>query len=578
MVLPLYLERATGPPAKIAAANTRREQWSRVSRAILLVAVFGFYLYMIVSARIVAAEPAAARVYEQHALTHEGDAARGRELYLNQTLTKCVVCHKAGGQGGEVGPDLTNIGGKFGRPHLIESLLEPSRQILEGYRTTLIRTIDGGVHTGVVKEQTDEQIALLDANGKKSILRTAEIAERKGSPLSLMPLGLTEQLTVDQFTDLVAYLETLRPGGKPTPGAGTTGPIKLPPGFELRTIATGLTGCTALEAAPDGRLFFCEQTGSLRVVKHGKLLDTPFVQLPVDSYWERGLIGVTVDPNFPRAPHVYVCYVAKEPYPHHRISRFTASGDVAAAGSEKILLVGDDQRKLGGKVPGGHQGGALHFGRDGKLYIAIGEQTAETPAQRLDTLQGKILRINPDGSLPTDNPFLGQTTSKYQSIWALGLRNPFTFAVRPANGELFINDVGGKFEEINRGIAGANYGWPTVEHGPTQDPRFRGPEHYYPQASITGGDFCPATSTWPANLHGRYFFADFVHGWIKTLDPDHPAQADTFAMGLSRPVDLRFSPDGSLYVLLRNAWVIDDKFQPGTSALVQITGPGHTRE
>jgi glucose/arabinose dehydrogenase len=292
--------------------------------------------------------------------------------------------------------------------------------------------------------------------------------------------------------------------------------------------------------------------------------------LPVDSHWERGLIGVTVDPDFPRTPHLYVCYVAKEPYPHHRISRFIVAGDVAVPGSEKILLVGDDQRTLGGKVPGGHQGGALHFGQDGKLYIAIGEQTAETPAQRLDTFQGKILRINPDGSIPPDNPLLKQTTGKYQAIWALGLRNPFTFAVHPSSGNLFINDVGGKFEEINRATAGANFGWPAVEHGPTTDPRFRGPESCYPQASISGGDFCPATTTWPAAWHGRYFFADFVHGWIKTLDPDHPQHATEFASGLSRPVDLRFTRAGSLLVLLRNAWVIDDKFQQGTSALVEI--------
>jgi glucose/arabinose dehydrogenase len=212
----------------------------------------------------------------------------------------------------------------------------------------------------------------------------------------------------------------------------------------------------------------------------------------------------------------------------------------------------------------------LHFGRDGKLYIAIGEQTAETPAQRLNTFQGKILRINGDGSVPADNPFVQQTTGKYATIWALGLRNPFTFAVWPTTGELFINDVGGKYEEINRGVAGANYGWPAIEHGHTTDARFRGPEHFYPQASIAGGDFCPQASPWPKVWHGRYFFADFVHGWIKTLDPDHPRDATEFASGLSRPVDLRFGPRGTLYVLLRNAWVIDDKFQPGTSALLAI--------
>ncbi len=510
------------------------------------------------------------REYEQYALTHEGDAQRGRELFLSEKLTRCAACHKVNQQGGEAGPDLTHVGGKFDRPHLIESLLEPSRQIVEGYRTSLVRTADGRTLTGVVKAQSAEQLTLYDSNGKATVLAAADVAERKDSPLSLMPQNLTEGLTPEQFTDLIAYLETLRSGGKPTPGAGIAGPIKLPPGFAVQTIATGLTGCTALEVLPDGRILVCEQVGRLRVVRDGKLLAEPMLTLDVDSTWERGLIGVTVDPDFPGTPHVYVCYVAKDPYPHHRISRFAVAGDRVVQGSEKILLVGDDQRKLGGKVPAGHQGGALHFGADGKLYVGIGEQTAETPAQRLDTFQGKLLRINRDGTIPDGNPFLTQATGKYRAIWALGLRNPFTFAVRPGTGELWINDVGGKFEEINRGAAGGNYGWPAIEHGPTDDPRFRGPAHIYPQASIAGGDFCPDDSRWPAQWHGRYFFADFVHGWIKTLDPDQTEQANAFANGLSRPVDLRFTKDGRLLVLLRNAWVIDGKFQPGTSALLAI--------
>lgn len=510
------------------------------------------------------------RSFEQYALTHDGDPSRGRELFVQESVTKCTICHKVNGQGGEVGPDLTHIGGKFGRPHLIESLLEPSRQIVEGYRTALIQTVDGAIHTGVVKEQSEKQVALLDAAGKRIVLDVSQIAERKDSPLSLMPEGLTEQLSPEQFTDMVAYLETLRAGGKPTPGAGIAGPIKLADGFQVRTIATGLNGCTAMEALADGRILVCEQTGTLRVVRNGRLLDTPMLKLPVDNYWERGLIGVTVDPEFSRNNYLYVCYVAKDPYPHHIISRFTVDGDVALSDSERVLLVGDDQRKLGGKVPAGHQGGALHFGQDGKLYIAIGEQTAETPAQRLDTFQGKILRINSDGSIPSDNPFFTQAEGKYRAIWALGLRNPYTFAVRPASGELWINDVGGKVEEINRGVAGANYGWPTVEHGTPDDSRFLGSAFSYPQASIAGGDFCPSSSSWPDVWRGRYLFADFVHGWIKALDPDRPDQVKTLATGLSRPVDLRFGPGGSLYVLLRNAWVIDDKFQLRTGALLEI--------
>src|SRR5262249_3451985 len=162
-------------------------------------------------------------------------------------------------------------------------------------------------------------------------------------------------------------------------------------------------------------IFICEQTGALRVVKGSKLLTEPFVKLPVDSAWERGLLGVTVAPDFPKTPHVFVCYVAAKPYPHHVISRFTAAGDVAVAGSEEIRLEGDDQAKRGGSVPAGHQGGAVHFGGDGKLYVAIGDQTAGKPAQAFDSLLGRLLRLNPDGSIPEDNPFVHKTSGKYRA-------------------------------------------------------------------------------------------------------------------------------------------------------------------
>jgi putative heme-binding domain-containing protein len=518
--------------------------------------------------------PAKRLEYERYALTHPGDALSGLRLFQNEKLTKCLTCHKNSFQGGEVGPDLSNIGGKFDRPHLIESLLEPSRQIVEGFRTTVLTTRGGRVQTGILKVQSPTVVTLIDANGKRHSIDTKDIDTKVESPVSLMPEGLAEALTKEQFTDLIAYLETLRPGGRLTPGAGIRGAIQLPAGFEIKTIATGLTGCTALETLPDGRIFVCEQWGALRVFKDGKLLDKPFLTVRVDSTWERGLLGVAVHPDYPRTPFVYVCYVAREPYPHHRVSRFTALGDRALPDSECILFRGDDQRTLGGKVPAGHQGGAIHFGLDGKLYLAIGEQTAETPAQHLGTLQGKICRLNPDGTIPADNPFVRQTSGKYQSIWALGLRNPFTFAFHPSTGDMLINDVGGKFEEINRGRAGANYGWPTVDHGPTADSRFVGPIHWYPESSIVGGDFARESSSWPLEYRGRYFFGDFVQGWIKTLDSQKPSDVRTFATALRRPVGLRFAPNGNLYVLLRNAWVVDDKFQPNTGALLQIRYAG----
>jgi uncharacterized repeat protein (TIGR03806 family) len=415
--------------------------------------------------------------------------------------------------------------------------------------------------------------------------RAARVAARKQNSLAGLreePIPMRSRLLFSLA--LLAFLPLCPPAmpappAKPAPAYPWRGPYPddpdLPEGFADTTIATGITGATALAVAPDGRVFVCEQTGTLRVVKDDKLLPEPFVTLPVDSFWERGLIGVCLDPDFPRKPFVYVCYVAAKPYPHHVVSRFTAKGDVAEPNSEVVLLEGDDQRKLGGAQPAGHQGGAVHFGKDGKLYVAIGEQTAGEPAQRLDTFQGKLLRINPDGSIPADNPFFREAKGKYRAIWALGLRNPFAFAVQPGTGRIFINDVGNaRIEEINEGVAGANYGWPESE-GPTTNPKHRGPIYFYDHKtgrSITGGTFYnPAKVRFPTRYLGKYFFMDFMDHWVRVLDPDHPESAEVFATGLAGPVDIATAPDGSLYYLNRKEWVKDERFQKGTGALHRIT-------
>lgn len=357
-------------------------------------------------------------------------------------------------------------------------------------------------------------------------------------------------------------------------GASPQAPPDLPDGFLEERVVDGITGATALAVSPDGRVFVAEQTGALRVVKADRLLAEPFLRIEVDSTWERGLIGVALDPGFPSTPYVYVTYVSPKPFVHHVVSRFTAKGDAAEPGSEKVLLEGDDQSKLGGSIPAGHQGGAVHFGKDGKVYVAIGEQTAGMPSQKLDTFQGKILRINPDGSIPADNPFFAKAQGKYRAIWALGLRNPYCFAVQPGTGRMFANDVGASvWEEIDEIVAGGNYGWPHVE-GPSTRAEFRGPLLAYGRTegkSITGGVFYnPKTAQFPASYVGKYLFADFDQNWVKVLDPDDPRAVAPFAGRLLRPVDLQLAPDGSLYVLNRDMWVKDDKFKPATGSLVRI--------
>jgi glucose/arabinose dehydrogenase len=358
---------------------------------------------------------------------------------------------------------------------------------------------------------------------------------------------------------------------------------EVPDGFSVEALATNLNAATAFAIAPDGRIFIADQTGPLRVWKNGSMRPVPVLDLSerLDTYWERGLIGVALHPDFPHTPHLFVMYVAKSPVPHHVVSRFTMLGDRADVSSERVLLEGDDQTKIDGKLPWGHQGGPICFSADGKLYLGIGEQTARTPAQSLESIQGKILRINPDGTIPEDNPFFAQTTGKYRAIWALGLRNPYGLAVEPGSGRLFETDVGdAAFEEVNEIVPGGNYGWPHVE-GYSTDPRFKNPLHAYPHAigrCVVGGTFCPtstsagsSTGLFPEKWRGKFFFADWSDNWMKALDPAAPLNAATFAKGFNAPVAIQFTSDGSLLVLNRGTiWRDGKKWQPNTGSLVRI--------
>ena len=269
---------------------------------------------------------------------------------------------------------------------------------------------------------------------------TSKNSQRSGQLVSLVVLFIVTSMLV--FGSVrIAYAAT------------------VPPGFTDSLVTAGLSNPTAMALAPDGRIFVCEQGGALRVIKNGVLLPTPFLTVTVDPSGERGLLGVAFDPNFVSNQLVYIYYTATTPSVHNRISRFTAAGDVAMAGSETIVM---DLNNL--STATNHNGGALHFGPDGNLYVAVGDNANANNAESLLTRHGKMLRITSTGGIPADNPFIGQTTGDNQAIWALGLRNPFTFSFQPGVGRMFINDVGqGSWEEINDGIAGSNYGWDTCE-------------------------------------------------------------------------------------------------------------------
>jgi glucose/arabinose dehydrogenase len=327
----------------------------------------------------------------------------------------------------------------------------------------------------------------------------------------------------------------------------------LPAGFNETQVAIGINNGTAMAFAPDGRLFVCQQTGQVRVIKNGTLLPTPFLTVNTDSSGERGLLGIAFDPDFATNNFVYIYYTVTSTPRRNRISRFTANGDVAVANSEVAILELDNLT-----TNTNHNGGAMHFGGDGKLYVAVGENAIASNSQTLNNRLGKILRINSDGSIPTDNPFFNTATGSNRAIWALGLRNPYTFAFQPGTSRMFINDVGQSgWEEINDGIAGSNYGWPTCE-GVCANPNFRNPIFEYGHnigptggCAITGGAFYnPPYAQFPSEYVGKYFFADFCSGWIKRLNPADNSVTN-FATGIGSPVDLQVGPDGNLYYLAR---------------------------
>jgi len=312
-------------------------------------------------------------------------------------------------------------------------------------------------------------------------------------------------------------------------------------------------GLTAMEFAPDGRLFFLEKAGTVKIVKNNQVLATPFLKLTgVNSEGERGLLGIAFDPNFATNKYVYFYYTVANPL-HNRIIRVAANGDVA--GSPQTIF------DLPGLGATNHNGGAIHFGPDGKLYVGVGENANGQNASSMNTILGKMLRINPDGTIPADNPFYGSTTGNNRAIWATGMRNPFTFAVQPGTGRIFANDVGDngdkRFEEIDDIQKGKSYGWPTAwGNGGSGGDR---PVYNYQGGgcAITGGTFYnPTTVSFPTTYVGKYFFGDYCGNWVKYIDPS-TKQVSTFDPAkVSAPVDLKVGPEGALYVLSANGSIV----------------------
>ncbi len=371
----------------------------------------------------------------------------------------------------------------------------------------------------------------------------------------------------------------------------------LPTGFEIETVASNLNIPTGFAFTPDGRIFVAEKGGGVRVIKNGLLLDTPLVTLSdVNTYGDRGLLGIAVDPNFANNGYIYLMYTYENTPGFNfaasktgRIVRLTVVGDLANE-SSKFVLVGS----VGGNVANpscdnyvvgtdcipsdspSHTVAALRFGPDGKLYASIGDGSSfdyadprSLRSQNIDSFSGKVIRINTDGTAPVDNPFYnGNPNSVRSKVFALGLRNPFRFSFRPSNGAIFAGDVGwSNWEEVNVITPGANYGWPCKEGSTTTvnglgcvasttptDPLYFYAHDVNGAGSVTGGSF-PTGSAYPSSFLNSYFFGDYAQNFIKRIVVDannNLLSVENFATGvdgIDGPVDFVTAPDGNIYFI-----------------------------
>jgi glucose/arabinose dehydrogenase len=340
-----------------------------------------------------------------------------------------------------------------------------------------------------------------------------------------------------------------------------------PPEFSDVVVADEIFAPVSLGMAPDGRLFVLTDAGIALVIKDDQRLATPVFDIKhkVDDVSDRGLLSMTFDNNFAVNGFIYVVYTfdtngVDDGVGRNRLVRFTVSGDTA---SNEVLLF-DDFPDADAVF---HYGGAVEMGTDGKLYVTVGDYLIGANGQDRTNIKGTVLRLNADGSIPTDNPFYDELTGTNRAIYAYGLRNPWQTAQHPVTGEIFISDVGSNsFEELNVLQEGANYGWflaegPKDPNDPTQssfvDPLWAYrhaddfPNDPFVGCAIIGGSFYETPNpTFPAQYRGPYFTGDYCQGTISTVDPatgQATAFMDGFNFGL---VDMAVSPvNGDLYYI-----------------------------
>jgi glucose/arabinose dehydrogenase len=315
--------------------------------------------------------------------------------------------------------------------------------------------------------------------------------------------------------------------------------------FAVDVVAQSLDVPWAMTFAPDGRMFFTERPGRVRILQGGQVLATPALTLDdVAAVGEGGLLGIAVHPDFASNRFVFLAYTARLAGGGRelRVVRYREVG--GTLGEPAVIL----DRVAAADI---HDGARVKFGPDGKLYVTMGDVANPSTAQDLGTLTGKILRINDDGTVPADNPFAGSP------IYSYGHRNPQGLDWHPVTGEPWGSEHGQTGnDEINRLQAGRNYGWPVIEADQTRAGMETPILFFSPSVAPSGASFYTGTAI--TGFRQNLFVGTLAGQHLLRIrfdpnDPNRVAGTERLLAGrFGRIRDVINGPDGALYLCTSN--------------------------
>jgi putative heme-binding domain-containing protein len=493
--------------------------------------------------------PPPPHAYVDFAMRHEGKSEHGKELFANKQKTICVNCHSVDGSPSKVGPDLTSIGDKYPRRDLIRAVLEPSADIAIGYGSTSIETKSGEDYTGIIKQAGDTWVELMLADGQLVRVPTNEIITRLESTISLMPEGLQNGLSLQEFTDLIEYLAALQQPetalashrGAPATILSLARPVEVRPFIREemrfphsvvengRGVRSGLTWFGQVPGVSNAFLV-AHETGQIWLLEKNASNDskTLFADLSSEIFSQRGpngLLSLAFHPHFRENRKYYLNHQVLE------AGRIVSTVVERLASPDFRTDSGKASRLLWkvGTTTQDHTGGGIQFGPDGFLYIGMGDTGPQGDpqghGQDLSLQVGKMLRIDVDHAdaglayaIPADNPLRGQTNVRPE-IWAYGLREPWRFSFDSLTGDLWVGDVGqDRIEEVDIVRRGENCGWNVYEGFEPFSNRYRKDDaSYLPPVfaygrrygfSITGGFVYRGNKQ--SSFYGVYVCGDYV--------------------------------------------------------------------